>query len=42
MIVILLTTADATIPVYQFMAKFEMLYLYTHLFRYVRQEKNRL
>jgi hypothetical protein len=36
------TIADATIPVHQFMAKFEMWHLYTHLFKYIRQDKNRI
>jgi hypothetical protein len=36
------TTADATIPVHQFMAKFEMWHLYTYLFKYIRQDKNRI
>jgi hypothetical protein len=33
------TIADATISVHQFMAKFEMWHLYTHLFEYIRQDK---
>ena len=36
------TIADATIPVYQFMAKFKIWHFYTHLFEYIRQDKNRI
>jgi hypothetical protein len=36
------TTADATISVHKFMAKFKMCPLYTHLFEYIRQGKNRI
>jgi hypothetical protein len=36
------TTADATISVHQFTVKFEMWHLYTLLFEYIRQDKNRI
>ena len=34
-------STDVTIPVHQFMAKFEMSHLYTH-YKYTRKDKNRL
>jgi hypothetical protein len=36
------TIADATIPVHQYMVKFEIWHFYTHLFEYIRQDKNRI